>query len=135
MRLVLDTNVLVSGLLKPRSKPALVLGSLALESVTLLLDYRILDEYRRVLARPAFEFPREYVPEILSFFEREGEFIPAERLDIELPDPADLPFLEVAHTGRADALVTGNLKHYPPGAGCGVRVVNPGSYLRLLKGE
>jgi putative PIN family toxin of toxin-antitoxin system len=135
VRLVLDTNVLVSAFLNVRGKPAVVLSSLALESVTLLHDQRILNEYRRVLARPAFNFPRARVQEVLSSFEHEGKMVVAERLDVELPDPDDLPFLEVAFAGRADALVTGNLKHYPPASRCGVRVVGPAAYLRLLEAK
>lgn len=135
MRLVLDTNVVVSGLLKPRSKPALVLSALAQESVTLLLDHRILDEYRRVLARPALGIAKEHVDQILSFFERAGELVAAERLEVVLPDTDDLPFLEAAFTGRADALVTGNLKHYPRRLRCGVRVIGPAPYLRLLESK
>lgn len=132
MRVVVDTNVVVSGLLTPGGRPALVLSSLELESVAPLLDQRILDEYRNVLVRPALALPAEVVRGTISFFERQGKRVSANRLDVELPDPDDLPFLEVAFTGRADALVTGNLKHYPPASRCGVRVVGPAAYLRLL---
>jgi hypothetical protein len=43
--------------------------------------------------------------------EAAGECISAKEVDFILPDPTDLPFLEVAMAGVADALVTGNLKH------------------------
>ena len=53
-------------------------------------------------------------------------------LPVELPHPADLPFLEVAASAGA-VLVTGNLRHYPRRARAGVTVVTPREFLDLLR--
>ncbi|MCH7571195.1 MAG: putative toxin-antitoxin system toxin component, PIN family, partial [Deltaproteobacteria bacterium] len=52
MRVVLDTNVLVSALLRPAGPPARILDLILGRQVTLALDNRIFDEYRNVLALP-----------------------------------------------------------------------------------
>lgn len=72
----------------------------------LLHDDRILSEYRDVLLRPKFGFSRSDVEVLLDFVESAGEHISAEPLSLT-PDPNDLPFLEVATSGSADALITG----------------------------
>jgi uncharacterized protein len=79
-----------------------------------LHDDRILADYRAVLSRPRFAFAREDVGAVLEGIEQGGETVFAKPLPLELPDPDDLPFLEVAAAARADALVTGNPRHYQP---------------------
>ena len=113
MRIVLDTNVLVSGVLKPRSIPGSILNAILDERVSVLVDDRILFEYRDVLNRPKFDFPPNYVESVLEFFEHRGEYVTATPVPGQLPDPADLPFYEVAIAGVADFLITGNGRHFP----------------------
>lgn len=113
MRIVLDTNVLVSALLKPESNPAQVLNTILNEKVTLLYDNRILLEYRKVLLRAKFGFSREAVDPLLDFFNSTGEFVAAGPITIPFQDEADKKFYEVAKTGHALFLITGNGTHYP----------------------
>jgi uncharacterized protein len=113
MKVVLDTNVLVSALLNPAGTPASVLNLIVRQRVTLLVDNRILFEYQDVLRRGRFEFPADAANALLEFIESESEYINAEPVKQSLSDPDDVPFYEVAVTGEADALVTGNSKHYP----------------------
>ena len=66
--------------------------------------------------RPKFHLTKEIVNSILSRLEETGIYVDAESLEIELPDPKDLVFYEVATKGRKSQetyLVTGNLKHFP----------------------
>lgn len=112
MRIVLDTNVLVSGLLNPHGPPGRVLDLLLSGALRLLFDDRILSEYREVLRRPRVGFAADDVAALLELLEAEGEAILAAPLDSALPDPDDAPFLEVAITGRAETLVTGNVRHF-----------------------
>jgi putative PIN family toxin of toxin-antitoxin system len=114
MRVVVDTNVLVSALLSPHGPPAQVLRLLLQGNAVALYDDRILAEYREVLSRPRFAFAAEDVRLVLEEIEGGGETVFAKPLAIELPDPDDLPFLEVAVAGGADALVTGNNRHFRP---------------------
>lgn len=125
MRLVLDTNVLVSALLSPYRPPARVLDQLLQGSARLCYDARILGEYREVLARPKFGFENEAIVALVDYLEASGDLVAAQPLGLSLPDPADAMFLEVAVAARADCLVTGNLRHFPTDRRAGVRVVSP----------
>jgi putative PIN family toxin of toxin-antitoxin system len=108
VRIVLDTNVLVSALLTPQGLPAQILLLALAGDLTLLFDERILEEYREVLHRPRFAIPRDQLAEILEQLEADGELVATTPVTAALPDPDDRPFIEVAMSGRADALVTGN---------------------------
>ena len=132
MRLVLDTNVLVSGILSPHGPPAAVLRALLTERVTLCFDERILSEYRDVLTRDKFSFDRELVKELVAFLEAAGSATLAAPLSLSLPDAGDQMFIEVAVASRADFLVTGNLKHFPDRAREGVAVVSPREFLDVM---
>jgi len=112
MIIVLDTNVLVSALLKPKSHPAHVLNAILNEKATLLFDNRILEEYRKVLLRPRFGFSVELVEPLLEYLESEGEFVAADYSSRQFEDDEDKKFYEVAVTGDADYLVTGNARHF-----------------------
>ena len=131
MRIVLDTNVLVSGLLTPHGPPGRLIDLLLAGEVTLIYDDRILSEYHEVLERPRFDFDPGDVADVLELFATEGETVTAPPLAVELPDPDDLPFVEMAAAGRADALVTGNLRHYPAAVlPAGARVMAVADFVR-----
>lgn len=132
MKIVLDTNVLVSGILSPNGPPAAVLRALLTERVTLCFDERIVSEYRDVLTRTRFAFDRELVEELIGFLETAGSPTLATPLAVTLPDPWDQMFVEVAVSSNADCLVTGNLRHFPETARAGVRVVSPREFLDVL---
>ena len=130
MRIVLDTNVLVSALLSPFGTPAEVLRLITTGTVRLCHDARILGEYRQVLLRPAFPFHPLQVEALLDQIEADGVPVTALALSHRLPDPDDEAFLEVALAGKARHLVTGNLRHFPPGNRQGVCVVSPREFLK-----
>ena len=129
MRIVLDTNVLVSGFLSPHGPPGAILRSILAGSITLCLDERILTEYRDVLTRGRFAFASERVGAVLEFIEANGESVLAETLGVELPDPTDTMFVEVASAAGADCVVTGNRKHFPAERLEGVRVLLPRAFV------
>lgn len=132
MKIVLDTNVLVSGILSPNGPPAAVLRALLTERVTLCFDERIVSEYRDVLTRTKFSFDPGLVGELIDFLEAGGSPTLADPLAVTLPDPWDQMFIEVAVSSKADFLVTGNLKHLPETARADARVVLPRAFLELL---
>ncbi len=136
MRIVLDTNVLVAALLSPHGPPAQLLRLCLVEDVRIIHDPRVLSEYREVLGRARFGFDPGDVGPVIRQLEAGGEGVVARPLAVELPDPDDLPFLEVAVAGGADAVVTGNARHFVPVEGThGVKVMSPTDALRALTGK
>ena len=129
MRVVLDTNVLVSALLNPEGAPGAVLDLVLVGVLLPVFDQRLVDEYREVLARPRFGFAPEAVETIIGAIES-GERVEGIPLGLNLPDPDDAPFVEVAVAAKADALVTGNRRHFP--ATCGAAILSPAELLQRL---
>ena len=129
MRIVLDTNVLVSGFLSPHGPPGAILRSVLAGSIAVCFDERILAEYRDVLSRGSLAFDVDRVDEVLALIEAHGEFVLAEPLGVELPDTEDAMFVEVAATAGAEVLVTGNRKHFPDEALRDLRVSLPGPFV------
>ena len=129
MRLVVDTNVLVSGLLTPFGAPGVIVSLIAGGRLVLCYDARILAEYRDVLRRPAFPFEEETITSFLAQIQMQGEMVVAVPLSIGLRDEDDEPFLEVAAAARVEFLVTGNLRHFPEGGWNGTRIVSPREFL------
>ena len=130
MKIVLDTNIVVSGLLSSQGNPAQVLMLALAGAVQVCHDERILAEYAEVLARPRFKFDPKRVREVLTKIETDGLAVDAsEHSGLDLPDTDDEPFLAVALTASADFLVTGNLSDYPPGKRRGCAVVSPAAFM------
>ena len=127
-RVVLDTNVVVSGLLNSFGAPGRVLDLALAGELAVAYDDRVLSEWREVLQREKFGFSPADVGSLLAFFEEEGLRVAPSPLGVELPDPDDLPFLEVAREAGA-TLITGNLRHYPPESRRGVEAMGPAAFL------
>jgi len=126
IKVVIDTNILVSALLSPFGAPGRILDMIISGNLIACYDSRILVEYKDVLERPKFGFSRNDVRSIIDFICTNGVSVIAVPLAIELPDEDDRVFLEVAK--HCDAyLVTGNMKHYPEDA----RIVTAVQFLNL----
>ena len=130
MRVVLDTNVIVSGLLNGVGKPGKIID-LALDNrIQLAYDDRILGEYEDVLARPELHLRPARVRAILAHLELTGQWVEAAPLpSAGFTDPGDLPFAEVFITANAQALVSGNLRHFSPLVEKGLAVLTPAQFL------
>ena len=113
---VIDTNVLVSSLLRSESFPGEVVR-LALEGPIIpLVNHEIVDEYRDVLTRNKFGFAPDRIEKLIEDFSKRALFLDRTPVHEIFPDPDDAVFYEVVMTGRqlAEAyLVTGNGKHFP----------------------
>ena len=133
MRLVLDTNMLVSALLKAGSVPDRALGAIWTTRALVLYDARIVDEYRRVLGRPKFRAIAP--PRIDDLFARllahGRELADVPVWEGAMSDADDRIFVEVALAGRADAIVTGNLRDFP--RDLGFEVHPPATLLAMLE--
>lgn len=133
MKVVLDTNVVVSGLLNSKGNPAAILTLALTGAIQTCHDKRILAEYLEVLARPRFKFDPIRVREVLIKFEVDGLSVAPSNTTLNLPDRDDEPFLDVALAASADYLVTGNIADYPPAKCRGMRVVNPAEFVALWR--
>jgi uncharacterized protein len=132
MNIVLDTNVLVSGLLSPSGPPAEINHWIASGFLQLCLDWRILREYHDVLQRPKFHLDSGKVGDFLKQIEKNGihvDMIPS--LSV-LPDQSDAMFIEVAFASKAEFLVTGNLRHFPFHQRKGIPVVSPKKFIEAV---
>ena len=137
MKIVLDTNVIVAGLLSPFGPCAEIVRMVSSGELTLYFDARILSEYSEVLRRTKFRFQIDKVVALLDHIEHRGYIVASSPLSNSLPDPGDKPFLEVAVAGQAVCLVTGDHAHFPPKKCQGVKVLSPSDfrtfYRRQLK--
>jgi|WetSurMetagenome_2_1015567.scaffolds.fasta_scaffold46518_2 uncharacterized protein len=113
MNIVLDTNVLVSGLINPDGNPAKILNLILNNELVVLYDVRILDEYNRVLRRDKFGFTEDIIKPFIDFIESEGISITPNPSSLKFKDEDDKKFYEVAISGNANYLITGNKSHFP----------------------
>jgi putative PIN family toxin of toxin-antitoxin system len=130
MKIVLDTNVLVAGLLSPFGPCGDIIRMVSSGNLTLCVDARVLSEYHEVLKRPKFHFDPDKVASILGYIEHGSWVVSSVPLSTSLPDPDDEPFLEIAISSNADYLVTGNAIHFPSELCLGVKVVSPSDFLK-----
>lgn len=134
LKVVYDTNVIVSAALKPGSIPA-SLVALALErQVRLFLSPAILEEYTEVLRRPKVRLSTRAVNRFLADLEDAATMVvPTTRLAVA-PDEPDNRFLECAEKAKAHYLVTGNKRHFPVSHFEGTKIVNPAEFARIIVG-
>lgn len=114
IRVVLDTNVVVSGLLASDGLPAAILDLTLQGKVRAALSRPILAELERVLRRPSFDFEPRKIGSFLALFRSRARLVsPSRTLDICRKDPSDNRFLECAEAAKAEFLITGNKSHFP----------------------
>ena len=113
LRLVIDTNVIVSAALKPEGPQRTTFLLAITKPARLYISQPILDEYADVLSRPELKIRKGLHRQLLQLIRnRSNVVVPSRRLEVA-GDPDDNRFLECADAARADYLVTGNLRHFP----------------------
>lgn len=132
MRVVFDTNVLVSGIFTQGGVCHRILELVRDGALIPCADGRILQEYETVFRYPKLSPIAEPAREILSFIRGTAVRVGAIPLRTELPDESDLPFLEVASAASA-VLITGNTRHFPARACGSVTVMTPAALLDHLR--
>jgi len=132
LKVVIDTNVLVSALLKPDSVPELILSLILEGEMVLCLSEPIATEYEEVLKREKFKkLDRQKVKALLSRLKSQARWVsPTVRLQAAKRDPEDNKFLECAE--EADFFITGNIKHFPPGKFKGTIILRPAEFLFVI---
>ncbi len=133
LKLVLDTNVLVSALISTGGNPALLLDK-AGESYTLYISKDILTEFEAVISRDKFDFTDKEIITIIEAVISFSEVVnPAIKLDVIKSDPDDNKILECAVACEASYIVSGDrhlleLKEYS-----GIKIITPKAALELLE--
>ncbi|HEY1660491.1 MAG TPA: putative toxin-antitoxin system toxin component, PIN family [Candidatus Sulfotelmatobacter sp.] len=113
LRLVLDTNILVSAALKPDGLQRAILTLALTRPARLYVTDAVVAEYKEVLARPEFKIKRGIRLQFMQLIKDRGRLVRAVRVLQEAQDPSDDKFLECADAAHADYLITGNLRHFP----------------------
>ncbi len=112
LRLVIDTNVVVSAALKPEGLQRTVVLLAMAKSARWYVSDPILAEYRTVLARPELKIRKRLRQQLLQLIKNHAHLVTPSRLVQVTSDPDNM-FVECADRARADYLVTGNQRHFP----------------------
>ena len=113
LRLVIDTNIVVSAALKPDGLQRTVLLVAIAKPARLYVTEAIVAEYREVLARPELKIRKGLRQQLLQLIRSHAHSVMSARPLLVAVDPGDNKFLECAEAARADYLVTGNQRHFP----------------------
>jgi uncharacterized protein len=134
IRVVLDTNVIVSALLQPLGPSARIFLLAIGGSIQLCVSGNIYAEYEEVIRRPRLRRNENAITSTLNTIREKGFWVrPAETIRA-CSDPDDDIFLECASAARADYLVTGNFKHFPD-SWTNTRIVTPRQFLDALSSD
>ena len=112
LRLVLDTNILVSAALKPDGLQRTVLLLAMTKPARLYVTKPILAEYREVLGRTEFKIGRGLRQQLIQLIKNNAQLLEPQSTLNFATDPDDNKFLECADAARADYLITGNQRHF-----------------------
>jgi|ERR1035441_622019 putative PIN family toxin of toxin-antitoxin system len=113
LRLVIDTNIVVSAALKPAGLQRTVVLLAITRPARLYVSDPILAEYTEVLSRPELRIRKRLQRELVDLITRHSHPVsPTRHLQVT-QDPDDNLFLECADAARADYLVTSNQRHFP----------------------
>ena len=133
LRVVLDTNVLVSAILKEGGNEWNILQKVSEREIISITSEEMLHEFARVISKPKFENSKEEVDEWLLFLLGVSLLVaPTERLTVIKDDPSDNKILECAVSGNADYIISGDrhllaLREYR-----GIKILNSSDSLKSL---
>ena len=134
VKAVLDTNVIVSAHFKPEGREALIVDLALSRKYDLVVSEALLQEYEGVLRREEFGFTPAGITRALRDIRATARIVhPAKPLQIT-SDPDDNMVLECALEGRADYIVTGNVRHFPHEFR-GVRIVRPREFTVIVAAQ
>lgn len=112
----IDTNILVSAMIKEKSIPAEIITLVNEGAIIPLLHQKIIDEYEEVLSRGDFDFEKQRISELLDRFRSSGIFLDPEAAEEDFIDESDRIFYEIVLRKRKTDeayLVSGNVRHFP----------------------
>lgn len=131
LHLVIDTNVLVSAALKSEGLQRTTFLLAITKPARLYVSPPILEEYAEVLSRPELSIRKGLRLQLLQLIKNRGRLVtPSRRIEVT-SDPDDNIFIECADAARADYLVTGNRKHFPP-FWKNTKIITPREFVTLV---
>jgi uncharacterized protein len=113
LRLVLDTNIIVSSALNPYGLERTVLVFATTKPAKLYITEAILAEYQEVVSRPELKIRKGLRRQLLQLIGKHAQIVRPSHLIQVTRDPDDNKFMECSDAARADYLVTGNQRHFP----------------------
>ncbi|MCF7688740.1 MAG: putative toxin-antitoxin system toxin component, PIN family [Cephaloticoccus sp.] len=128
---VIDTNVVMSGLLTGDGNPARVLDAIIEGHLMLVYDARLLAEYRDVLSRPRLKLNSRLVGAFLDGL-RGQQLVTPRPVSVKGPDQDDLVLLEAALATTDQTIVTRNTAHFPLKIRQGVHILTPAEAVQIL---
>ena len=128
-KVVIDTNILVSALWSANGNPNKIVKGISNKNIIPYFCQEILQEYKKVLSRPKFDFSPLEISRLLREFLLHGvELEDIIKSNVLFPDESDRIFYDTAKAGEA-ILITGNTKHYPNEP----FIMNPAQFLTLYE--
>jgi len=127
LRIVVDTNVVVSAFLTPNGNPARILDQITDQKLQICYNQEILTEYVEVLSRPRFKFSKNDCDNFIQGIKEFGRLVKPSVSNIPLLDEDDRCFYDVAKFCEA-ILITGNIKHFPTEQ----FIITPAEFLGLV---
>mgnify|MGYP006286558831 CR=1 FL=1 len=134
LKIILDTNVLVSGLISFTSSPAQILDLIADDKIKVHLSNEILYEYKTVINRDKFKKYDNFYTYgrfVIVYLEQNGVFFePRQNVDL-IKDPDDNKFLELALEAKSDYLITGNTDDFRIKSFSITKIVSPKEFIDI----
>jgi putative PIN family toxin of toxin-antitoxin system len=127
MKIVLDTNIIVSAFINPKGTPGEIISLILAKKITICYDNKIFSEYMEILKNSKFNFDNILVDEFLNFIKENGEYIIAVPQKIKFSDEDDKMFYDVYKSSDAYYIITGNKKHFPKEK----NIITPREYIEL----
>jgi len=128
IKVVLDTNILVSSLISPKGHPFEIVMLIRANKLLPYYNAEIMNEYNRVLRYPRLQITSWEIGVIVNLILRKGVAMEAERSTMEMPDESDRKFYDL-HKAAGAILITGNIKHFPKEDS----IMKPADFLSCLK--
>lgn len=133
LKVVFDTNVLVSGMLYV-GKPKLLVDAVLEGKISLILSTQIIQEFKRVIARDKFKVSKNQRNSLTNFVLRIGHIVRVKsRFKVVKEDPSDDIVLRTAYDGKADHIVTGDEHLLSLRKFRGIKISTVSEMLELLK--
>jgi len=131
IRVVIDTNIVVSANISDEGLPASILDLAARKKILMILSEPILAEYADVLRRPRLKLDPIKVENSLAVIRSTSKRVKPNRTVKKSPDESDNRFYECAEAGKANFLITGNTRHFPDNHK-GTQIVTPREFIELI---